>query len=76
MDNAPIHRATKVQDYLEKNNIQTLEWPPYSPDLNPIENMWRKLKSTIFQICPESETFSNNKEDRILCIKAAETAWQ
>ena len=35
-----------------------------------------KLKNTILQVCPESGTFSNNKEDFYLYEKAAETAWK
>ena len=76
MDNAPIDRATKIIDYLKKDNIQVLEWSPYSPDLNPIENMWWKLKNTILQVCPESETFRNSKEDQNIYEKASETAWK
>jgi hypothetical protein len=32
-DNAPAHRSVLVQDFLAKNNLRTLEHPPYSPDL-------------------------------------------
>lgn len=39
-DNAPCHRAAKVIEYLEENDIQRLPWPARSPDLNPIENVW------------------------------------
>ena len=28
------------QEYLKKHKKATLEWPPYSPDLNPIEVFW------------------------------------
>jgi transposase len=37
-DNASIHTAHKVKDWFEENGIQTTDWPPYSPDLNPIEH--------------------------------------
>jgi transposase len=32
-DNAPAHRSLLVKDFLAKNNVTTLEHPPYSPDL-------------------------------------------
>lgn len=33
-DNAPIHGARKVAAWFRDHNIPTMEWPPYSPDLN------------------------------------------
>ena len=47
-DNAPIHTARVVRDYLEnKLAFPILDWPPYSPDLNPIKNLWKTLKQQI-----------------------------
>jgi len=34
-DNAPAHQSVSVKDFLAKNNVKTLEPPPYSPDLDP-----------------------------------------
>lgn len=39
-DNAPCHRATRTINWLKKKKIKLLEWPPSSPDLNPIESLW------------------------------------
>ena len=37
-DNARPHRAGVVNDYLEDEGIERLDWPSRSPDLNPIEH--------------------------------------
>jgi transposase len=47
MDNHPVHRAKAVQNYLNKNNIKFLYLPPYSPELNPIEEVFSKAKQYI-----------------------------
>ena len=47
-DNAPCHKARVVMDYLRENNIRTLDWPPQSPDLNPIEHIWAIIKQNLY----------------------------
>ena len=42
-DNAPQHKSLLIRTWLFNNGIQCLDFPPYSPDLNPIENLWADL---------------------------------
>ncbi|MBW0591872.1 hypothetical protein O181_131587 [Austropuccinia psidii MF-1] len=44
-DNAPIHT-----DCQARHKIQKLDWPAHLPDLNPIENVWKTMKSQISKL--------------------------
>jgi len=52
-DNAPIHTAKKVKEWMRLHEIRTTDWPPYSPDLNPIEHAWKALKVQVAKMFPE-----------------------
>jgi transposase len=43
-DNASPHYNEEVNTWMHNHGIDPLEFPPYSPDLNPIENLWHVLK--------------------------------
>ena len=45
MDNASIHKVKGVEKIITDAGAQLIYLPPYSPDLNPIEKVWAKLKS-------------------------------
>ena len=44
MDNLSSHKIKGVRQLIEKAGAEVLYLPPYSPDLNPIEKAWSKLK--------------------------------
>ena len=47
MDNMSSHKVSGVKDLIEAVGAHIKYLPPYSPDLNPIENMWSKVKSEL-----------------------------
>jgi transposase len=48
-DNAPCHKAARTMAFFQENSIDVLEWPPYTPDCNPIENAWALLKKKVYR---------------------------
>ncbi|KAL4496952.1 hypothetical protein ABPG72_002108 [Tetrahymena utriculariae] len=52
-DNSPVHRSQMCQDFIQKNIHKKLDFPPYSPDLTPIENIWAWLKSQVNKDQPQ-----------------------
>jgi len=54
-DNAPCHKTKKISNFFELNKINNLsDFPPCSPDLNPIENIWATLKREIAKVEPKN----------------------
>ena len=65
-DNAPCHTAQITKRFLADNSIEVLpNWPPYSPDLNVIENLWAFLKNKVRR---ESVTTREDLEARVMEI--------
>ena len=47
LDNFSSHRAKATIDYANEIEIELVFLPPYSPDLNPIEYIWKSIKKII-----------------------------
>ena len=67
-DNAPIHKCKVASQLKQELGIETMEWPPQSPDLSPIENIWREVKRWIQQ--------NRKPRTEMELWKAVEEAWE
>ncbi len=57
-DNAPVHTAAKVQEWMAANSVQVIEHPPYSPDLAPADFfLFEKVKKELAGMTLTRETF-------------------
>lgn len=74
-DNAPVHTARVIKEWLDEQQFEVMAWPPYSPDLNPIENLWALLKAKIYEMHPEIKSMPNNQETLEILTSAAQEAW-
>jgi hypothetical protein len=75
-DNAPIHKVKKIKDWLELHGVQTSDWPPYSPDLNPIEHVWSWMKQWINDRHPELLEMGACEDSYEALHEAIREAWQ
>ena len=46
-DGAKAHSCYDTREDLQDRGVFIIDWPPYSPDLNPIEAVWNKMKDYI-----------------------------
>ena len=50
MDNLRCHKVKGIKQAIEKAGAHVFYLPPYSPDLNPIEQMWSKIKAFLRKV--------------------------
>ena len=73
IDNAWYHWSIEALEFYYENNIKTIDWPLYSPNLNPIENIWaimmrkiaEKTLTTINRVKIELYTIWREPDDEI-----------
>jgi hypothetical protein len=63
-DGALVHRSKLAQQWRIAYGIQKLDWPPNSPDLNPIENLWKLVKYLL-----RHHNRSRNKQEMMQTIE-------
>ena len=66
-DNAPCHIAKSVKTFLSEKDVTVMEWPAQSPDMNPIENVWKLLNERAKEKNPRNikELWTNLKGENI-----------
>jgi transposase len=77
MDNLSSHKVAGVREHIEACGAEVLYLPPYSPDLNPIEKAWAKIKQLLRSAKTRTrEALEQAVADAIQCISPANAkAW-
>ena len=68
-DGASGHAAGATQNVFQERGVSLIFWPPFSPDLNPIETVWDWMKKYIQQHFPEKMSYNRLRE-------AVKEAWE
>lgn len=66
-DNATIHKSHSTMAWLEENGVRTLPWPPRSPDMNPVENMWGRLSQLVYANGKQYDNIEDLKHAIVRC---------
>jgi transposase/transposase-like protein len=75
-DNARIHTSCAAMNFLRSHKITPITWPPYSPDLNPIEHLWWHLKKRMHKQYPQYNNFSVAQEEWVSFCDALKECWR
>lgn len=67
LDNDPKHSSHSTKLFFANHRVNVLDWPSQSPDINPIENLWSELKTSL-----RGQHFSNSNA----LFEACRLAWE
>ncbi|KAJ4437567.1 hypothetical protein ANN_17712 [Periplaneta americana] len=70
-DNHPIHTANQIQRWFtRRRDVDPVDWPPNSPDMNPIQNLWAAVKRILCSNWAEQPPVRTPEElwDRVLDV--------
>jgi transposase len=74
MDNLSAHKGERVRELIEAKGCELIYLPPYSPDFNPIEQAFSKLKSYLRAACARSQkTLMDLIGEALSTISASDT---
>ena len=64
-DGAPPHSSKYTKKWQKEHGVDAMCWPPQSPDLNPIENLWQQLKTALEKRSPRA----SSKADLLIALQ-------
>ena len=76
-DNAPVYMSHYTINWPANMGIKVLvNWPPYSPDINPVEHLWPRLKQMFYELRPELDNITAVEEQRQILMDVLPEAWK
>ena len=66
-DNASIHVSKSSRDWFKARNVDLLDWPALSPDLNPMENLWAYIVQEVYGSGTQYDTVEELKRAILHC---------
>ena len=70
MDNVSFHKSKEVKEYISKTDNNILYVPPYSPQFNPIELVFSKMKHNYRKLSVKSDNIENKVKESISSINS------
>ena len=68
LDNASFHQGGRIRELIEECGCHLLYLPPYSPDFNPIERCWARLKPIARRLLEKGYSLRQAIDSAICCL--------